>query len=283
MKANLRKIDLTGFEAVSAQAQVKPEVCWIDIARLVIDDLYQRPLECRGRGNIQRIARDFSWGRFMPVLVAPVSERQLAIIDGQHRVHAAALCGFKQVPAMIVEMTNQEQARSFAWINGQVTAITPLQVFKAALVAGEDWATSCRQVVAEADCTMMTTNYSANKKKPGQVFCIGLIKSHVLKSRGTIVRRGLKAIRQSVGGDHVEYYGAVVLKAWFATIEITHVWSVPVLVEFLNARPFGEVLHKVDRLRETPEYFNKSRGVLFQASLGALLGQFLRDHQGAVS
>jgi len=283
MKANLRKIDLTGFEKVSAPAQVKPEMCWVDIARLVIDDRYQRPLECRGRGNIQRIARDFAWGRFTPILVAPVSERQLAIIDGQHRVHAAALCGFKQVPAMIVEMTNQEQACSFAWINGQVTAITPLQVFKAALVAGEDWATACRQVVAEADCMMMTTNYSANKKKPGQVFCIGLIKSHVLKSRETIVRRGLKAIRQSVCGDHVEYYGVVVLKAWFAVIEEKRIRAVPDLVAFLNAHPFGELLHQVDRLRETPEYFNKSRGVLFQASLGALLGQFLRDHQGAVS
>ena len=91
-----------------------PILQWIDIADLVVDDTYQRDL---GRGNwkaIRRIAVAFKWSRFSPVFVSPVEGGRYAVIDGQHRAHAAAICGFPQVPCQIVPMTLEEQAASFA-------------------------------------------------------------------------------------------------------------------------------------------------------------------------
>jgi ParB-like nuclease family protein len=280
MTEKLRAINLKGLDPVARPPQPQPDVLWIDIDRLVVDETYQRPIEKSGRKNIQAIAFEFSWSRFTPVLLAPVEEGKLAIIDGQHRTHAAALCRHKQVPAMVVEMSAAERARSFSWVNGHVTAVSGFHILKAALAAGEEWAINCKSVVEQSDCRLMTVNYSANQKRAGQIFCISLIKGYVVAGRSTIVRRGLKSIRQSECGDQLEYYSALVLRAWFEAIEAKGIRSVPLLVEFLNQSSFEDILRKVDRLRETPEYFRKSRGVLFQASLGALLGQFLRDRHG---
>jgi hypothetical protein len=66
-------ISAEGFEkpkAVSAGAV--PMLQWLKIADLVIDPAYQRPIIGRGRQNVERIARAFSWSCFAPVVVSPV-------------------------------------------------------------------------------------------------------------------------------------------------------------------------------------------------------------------
>src|SRR5690606_16959607 len=74
--------------------------------------------------------------RFAPVLCAPIEGGLYSIIDGQHRVHAAAMCGVEAVPCQIVQIDKQEQAASFAAVNGNVTKITAFNLLKAALAAG---------------------------------------------------------------------------------------------------------------------------------------------------
>ena len=110
-----------------------PMLDWIEIDKLVVDEDYQRELKKANWAAIRRIASCFRWSRFSPVFVAPVEGGKFAIIDGQHRTHAAAICGFKTVPCQIVQMSKDEQAASFAAVNGMVTKITSLQLFKAAL------------------------------------------------------------------------------------------------------------------------------------------------------
>jgi hypothetical protein len=63
---------------------------WLALDRLVIDDAYQRPLLPGTWKSIEKIAANFQWSRFSPVLVAPIAGGLFAVIDGQHRVHAAA-------------------------------------------------------------------------------------------------------------------------------------------------------------------------------------------------
>ena len=133
-----------------------PMLEWLPIRKLVVDDRYQRPLTGTSWAAIRKIAGAFHWSRFAPVLVAPVEGGLYAIIDGQHRTHAAALCGFTSVPAMAVHMTAREQASAFTWVNGQVLRINQHQVYRAALAAGEDWALRCRDAVEAAGCRLMT-------------------------------------------------------------------------------------------------------------------------------
>src|SRR5437868_11859154 len=75
-----------------------PDLRWLPIDRLVIDDSYQRPIAFAGRRNINAIANAFDWRRFSPVIVAPVEGGSYAIVDGQHRTTAAAAIGITSVP-----------------------------------------------------------------------------------------------------------------------------------------------------------------------------------------
>lgn len=132
---------------------------------------------------IQRIADEFDWMQFSPVLIAPAEGGRFAVIDGQHRVHAAVLCGITRVPAQIVMASVAEQARVFAGVNGTVQPITAHQVYRAALMAHEPWAERCMAVVESAGCTLATSNPSSKDKKPRVLYQVGTV-------RQMVVRRG---------------------------------------------------------------------------------------------
>jgi hypothetical protein len=98
----------------------------LKIADLVVDPAYQRPIIGKGRQNVDRIARTFSWSCFAPVVVSPVEGGKFAIIDGQHRTTSAALVGFESVPCQIVIAAREEQAAAFKAINGTTTPISQM-------------------------------------------------------------------------------------------------------------------------------------------------------------
>lgn len=217
----LREITTGGLVPIDpgdVRAGAVPQLGWIKIADLVIDDRFQRPLNKSNWAAIGRIAAAFSWGKFAPVVAAPIEGGRYALIDGQHRTHAAHLCGFESVPAMIVVLTPAAQAASFAAINGNVTHISTFHVYKAALAAGEHWAEACRDAVAAAGCELMTYNRSSTEKKPGQVYSVALIRRYVTVGKGAVVTRGLAAIAAH-DWHHAEHFTDRVLDPWFAAID----------------------------------------------------------------
>jgi hypothetical protein len=176
-----------------------PMLQWIKIASLVIDDSYQRPLERKNWNAIRKIAMNFQWSRFSPVFVAPVEGGRYAIIDGQHRTHAAAACGIEQVPCQVVQMNLREQAAAFAAVNGNVTQVTIWQIFKAALAAGEKWATTARDVASDGGCRLMTRNGSSQTKKPGEIYGVRMFCEIVEKYQHEHVVAALRICMQTEG------------------------------------------------------------------------------------
>lgn len=209
---HLRPIDVSGQPALTPADQAAPVLDWLPIARLVIDDRYQRPLARAGWQTIRRIAEDFRWSRFSPVLVAPLPGGLWAIIDGQHRTHAAAICGHDKVPCMSVHMDTAEQAQAFAGVNGTVTRITVHHVYKAALAAGETWAERAHLAVDAAGCTLMTYNKTTAEKRCGEVFCIGLIRQLVTAGHGAAVTTVLTALRRIDGDRRPPLYSDYILR-----------------------------------------------------------------------
>lgn len=195
-----------------------PMLNWLPIADLVIDDQYQRELNRANWKAIHQIARNFHWSRFSPVFVAPSLGGKYAIIDGQHRTHAAALCGIEEVPCQIVQMDAKQQAASFAAINGMATKVTPYQIFRAGLAAGEKWAVDCADTCAQADCRLMTSYISGDAKKPGQITTISLIRSHVEKGRRSSVTLALRGVRNSEFGKDAAAYATEVLKPLLSAV-----------------------------------------------------------------
>lgn len=192
-----RAIDLTGMQPVTPASQPAPQVTWVNVSDLVIDDRYQRPLAEGNRRAIQRIANEFRWSRFSPVLVAPVEGGKYALIDGQHRAHAAALCGCSKVPAMVSLVAPEEQALAFIEINTRQIRVSGPVVYRAALAAGEPWAVQSCDAVEAAGCTLMTRNNVAKADKvAGQVFAIALIRRLVEAGHATAVTEGLAALME---------------------------------------------------------------------------------------
>ena len=208
---SFRSIDVAGLAPAVPADQPLPYMQWVEVDQLAIDTRYQRDLGPRNRQAIQKIADEFDWMQFSPVLIAPAEGGVFAVIDGQHRVHAAKLCGFVKVPALIVMASAAQQARAFAGVNSKVIAITGHQVYRAALVAREGWAERCRDVVEDAGCTLATSNPSASDRKPRVIYQVGTIRRMVV-DRGQaealrFVLKGLVAFDRGAGrvGLYTDY------------------------------------------------------------------------------
>jgi hypothetical protein len=180
----MRPISTEGFEKPkSVSPGAAPMLQWVKIDDLVVDPAYQRPIVGKGRENVDRIARAFSWSCFAPVVVSPVEGGKFAIIDGQHRTTSAAVLGFDSVPCQIVIAAQQEQAAAFKAINGSTTPISQMALHAAALIAGETWAVRVAHVCACAQVELLRYPVPIEKQDPGQTMAVGAI-ARCLKQYG---------------------------------------------------------------------------------------------------
>jgi hypothetical protein len=148
---------------------------WIKIEDLVVDPAYQRPIVGEGRRNVDRIARNFRWSYFAPVVVAPVEGGKFAIIDGQHRTTAAAVIGVETVPCQVVIAARDEQAAAFKAINGSTTRISRMALHAAAMIANEPDALAIAEVCGSAGVELLRYPVPLEHQKPGQTMAVGAI------------------------------------------------------------------------------------------------------------
>lgn len=169
----MRSIDTSGFKRPEAtEPGSAPMLQWIPIADLVVDGRYQREIVGEGVRNVAKIAGAFRWSRFAPVVVSPVEGGRFAIIDGQHRTTAAALCGIESVPCQVVVATAGEQADAFKAINGATTRMQPMTIHAAAVVAGDPAALAIEDVCARAEVQILRYPVPLMKHKPGQTMAV---------------------------------------------------------------------------------------------------------------
>lgn len=207
----LRPIDIPETPPHALADQPAPQLMWVDLADLRLYDVYQRPVAARAVG---RIAADFRWSRFSPVLVAPIEGGGFAVVDGQHRAHAAALCGIAKLPAMVVPMSQAQQADAFRHVNGAVTRVTPYQMWRAARAAGEPWAEAVGRAVEAAGCRI-TSNMGGHQRKPRTVSQVGLIRRYIDAGLEELVTTGLRALaRAEATRDAPEAWTGPVIRSW---------------------------------------------------------------------
>jgi len=226
MNVIFRAIDIQGFAPATLRDQPAPAMMSIAIDQMVIDTRYQRSLSPKGRRMIQKIADGWDWKSYQPVSVAPTPDGLFAVVDGQHRVHAAAVAGLRMLPCYVVPMTPVEQAKAFTAVNQDRTRLTAAALFKARLAAGEPAAQAEAAAVEAAGCRLMTYMPSASQRRAGDVFAYGLISKMVADGEGEAVTVGLRAIRQSQAGgargeatgESLRVYDGQVLQAWLPAL-----------------------------------------------------------------
>jgi hypothetical protein len=266
--------DVIAVGAAGVTAGAAPILGWLKIAELVIDDDYQRDLKPDNWRRIRKIADRFRWSRFSPVFVSPIEGGRYAVIDGQHRTHAAAICGFTEVPCQIVQMTREEQAASFAAVNGMVTKVTGYQILKAAIVAGEGWAIRAAKICEDGGCRLMTYPGSTGFKKPGEIYPIALIRKLAAEGRAEAMSGVLRALRASRFGSTADAYANDILKPLFlAVIDRPAALSDPFdLTAFLDRFDFHGALDRA------ADFVKRKRreGIVGVASVDIVAGE-LRD------
>jgi hypothetical protein len=208
----MRPITTEGFSAITPPEQFGPAAVlqWIKITDLVVDPAYQREIVGSGRSNVRRIAAEFSWAKFAPVIVSPVEGGRYAIVDGQHRTTAAALCGIEQVPCAVIMVDQAGQAAAFKAINGSTTKVSALAMHRAAAAAGDEEAMALDDVCARAGVRILPYPIATGAQKPGDTMSVKII-ARLLKLHGrdTIVT-ALQCVTQTAEGNAGLLVGPVI-------------------------------------------------------------------------
>lgn len=204
-ESQLRAIDPKPFmiegRRFDCEPGARPEIGWLDIEELGVDSRYQREIMQRGRANIFAIAEQFRWSRFGPVIVAAKKGRLYPIIDGQHRTTAAALVGFRKVPCHIVEADIAEQAAAFRAINGNITQITPTQLFHAGLAAGEPSAIKLQAVCDASEVKIARYPKKQADMQKGETLACGALAAMLKQHGAEILTAALRCITRTGGGN----------------------------------------------------------------------------------
>jgi hypothetical protein len=205
MKPAYRALDVSDFAKTgltfSTDIGKVPELRLLQIDKLVIDPTYQRDVGNHGRKNIRKIVNEFRFSRFEPIVVAPTGDGRFAIINGQHRAMAAKLRGVKAIPAAIVNADQAEQAAAFAAINGNVTAITSMQLFHASLAAGDSEAKGLAHVCKQAKVNICRYPVPANLMKPGDTLAAGALMQSYRQYGPNVLMLALRCITETGGGN----------------------------------------------------------------------------------
>lgn len=275
----LRGIDVTGREKVAPDPdQPYPVLDWTPIAKMVVDDRYQRPLNERIWAAIHKIAANFRWSRFGAVMGAPTEGGLFAIIDGQHRVHAAALCGIAKVPTITVTIPPSEQARAFEQINSTAIRVNEWQKYRAALVARDPVAIAARDAVDAAGCELMTSNRATRDQRAGQIYAIGRILKLVQAGHGPAITTVLSAIRLYDRNDRVGLYSDYVLAPMITLAIQRPEMTAEQLAGLMSWRdPFK----MIERLKVSAANERQPVGAYVVRGLNVALGQYLEARVAA--
>lgn len=188
---------------------------WLSIKQLVVDPEYQREITFVGRKNIRKIVEQFNWSMFTPIMVAGVGSNKYAIVDGQHRVTAAALCGIDRVPCAIIEALRGEQAAAFRAINANTTKLHTVQLFHAACAAEDKDSLRVLEVCKRAGIKIPR---SLGICRPRETFCVSTIKKGIERAGEAVTILAIRAIVHSGDGAAAELNKTII----GSTITVLH-------------------------------------------------------------
>lgn len=280
MTTTYRRIEAGDCTIEAAENGTRPELLWVPIDRLVIDETYQRPLSKTNWESIRKIAQNFDWSRFSACQVAPVTGGDYALIDGQHRTTAAYLCGITEVPALSVSLSPKEQASAFAWINGQKVTMTDVLIYKAALAAGEEWAVTADQIATEAGCRVMTYMLPISSRRPRDIYSINELRRKVEAGKASSLLKALKSLAISDEGKHTVLWTHTVFAAWLRVVcdvDALHKGNAPIVDAVIASDvPMEMLVRRAESLSSLPEHKDKSKVWMMSEVLRGFLDRSIK-------
>lgn len=170
---------------------------WVDKDKLFVDHAYQRLARTeRSVRAIRKMVTTFRWAKFQPITVALRADGRYAVVDGQHRALAVIHHpGILSIPCWIVEAEQvSDQAGVFVGVNGDRSAMTPLQVFRAELAACEPDAIDVKRVL-DMSGIEICWNIAARGVPPGQTQAIATVRRLLKTDDEKLVIDALKLLK----------------------------------------------------------------------------------------
>lgn len=220
-----RKLDIERFSRPQTKPTPGPvpQLQWIDVKLLVVDDAYQRQIGKRGAANIRLIADNFAWSKFTPVIVAPIEGGLFAIVDGQHRTTAAILCGFETVPCQSVLADRSQQAAAYAAVNGTITRTTAQQLHHAKVAAGDLKSLEIAKICAAGGVTIVRRNKVQSKMGVGETQAVGALGRCLRDYGGDTLITALQCITQTSDGN-AGFVRATIIEGLCQTLSLQPKW-----------------------------------------------------------
>ena len=197
----------------------RPRLAWLPISSLCVDHSYQRPVNARGLRTI-----------------------------------AALTLGYDEVPCSVIAADSKMQASIFASINGTVTPISKLALYKAGVRSGAEWALQVKRVCESAGIIALTYPKPYKALKPFETQSIGTLINRIGRHGEHVVTNALKLEAKQPGADTPGHFSPDTIDA---------------AIHRVRSVTFTEKAHpaedKAARIREL-----KSRGYSRQAIAAAL-------------
>jgi hypothetical protein len=190
---------------------VPPSLEFQPLDRLQVDAEYQRSLSNDNSLRlIRKIAQAWDWRLCQPLVIARRSNGDLMVVDGQHRLAAARLRDdIPHLPCVIVSYADAgDEAAAFVALNQQRRALQPIEIFKAALVAGDPDAQAVTRILKQAGLGLAPhTNWRFWKAR--QLANVGALLS-VYRNRGErVLLASLRSMAIAFDGFVLQYAGTL--------------------------------------------------------------------------
>lgn len=142
---------------INTDVGITPELCWVPVDQIDVDENYQRALKPK---RVAQILRDFNWAHFQPVMLTQQESGRFNVFDGQHRVEAARQHPhITEVPAAVVHIEHScDEAGAFLGVNVNRTALSTVDKYWAGIEAGDASMMAICAVLDEAGCEVVPAN-----------------------------------------------------------------------------------------------------------------------------
>lgn len=188
-----------------------PALNYLPPAELKVDPGYQRSIEGKeSQRLIARIAKRWDWAKCLPLLVSDRGDGELYVIDGQHRLSGARLRGdIAQLPCVVVSVGGVEgEAALFDAVNSQRRALTPLELFRAALASGDPETVAILAAI-EAAGLSVAPHDNHTVWKAGMINNVGGIRAAWRQFGARVVSQALQALADAFPGEVLRFGGTL--------------------------------------------------------------------------